>query len=107
MASGSWCAWCGVLADPAVLVLDEALGGGRAHRAAYPTRPASTVPRAYRNHVAHRLATIRDADRIAVVKHGRVVSKGRIDLIGRSGHFAALYEAYLRSAGEVATEAAH
>jgi len=42
------------------------------------------------------------------VKHGRVVEQGaHADLIGRNGAYAALYQAYLRSAGEVASETAH
>ena len=50
--------------------------------------------------VAHRLATIRDADQIAVLDGGRIVEAGTHgDLMARGGRYRALYE------GQVAEEA--
>jgi len=43
--------------------------------------------------IAHRLATIREADSIVVMDQGRVIDQGtHKDLLGRDGHYAALYK---------------
>ena len=48
--------------------------------------------------VAHRLATAREADRVVVIDHGRIIETGTpADLIARGGRFAALLE--LETAG--------
>lgn len=47
--------------------------------------------------IAHRLATIREADRIAVIEEGRIVELGSHDeLTARGGRYSALYNAYRR-----------
>jgi ATP-binding cassette subfamily B protein len=44
--------------------------------------------------IAHRLATIRNADRILVFDHGRIVETGTFDvLVGKGGRFAELARA--------------
>lgn len=88
------------LANPTVLVLDEATSAVDVHT-------ERRIQRAFRRLcegrtaiiIAHRLATIRDADRIAVIRNGQLVELGKhTQLIGQGGAYAALYQAYLRSA---------
>jgi ATP-binding cassette subfamily B protein len=84
------------LADPAVLVLDEAtsnLDPGTEHSV------EQALERLMRGRtvivVAHRLSTAARADRIAVVDDGRIVELGaHADLLRRGGRYAALYRAW-------------
>ena len=47
--------------------------------------------------IAHRLVTVRHADRIIVLDHGRIVEEGSHDwLMARGGHYAELYNTYFR-----------
>jgi ATP-binding cassette subfamily B protein len=50
--------------------------------------------------IAHRLATARRADRIAVVDGGRIVELGSHDeLVTRRGRYAAMFETWVRHGG--------
>jgi ATP-binding cassette subfamily B protein len=82
------------LADPEVLILDEATSS-------VDTRTEILVQRAMKAlmHgrtsfvIAHRLSTIRDADTILVMDHGRIVEQGRHEeLLARHGFYAELYQ---------------
>ncbi len=81
-----------LLRNPRVLVLDEATS-------ALDTETERLVQQAFDTlaegrttiTIAHRLSTVRDADRIAVVDHGRIVESGSHDeLLDRDGRYAAL-----------------
>ncbi|MEK6439667.1 ABC transporter ATP-binding protein [Pseudonocardia sp. T1-2H] len=81
-----------LLRDPRVLILDEATS-------ALDTETERAVQRAFDAlahgrttiTIAHRLSTVRDADEIAVVDHGRVVESGTHgDLVANNGRYAAL-----------------
>ena len=81
-----------VLRNPPILVLDEATS-------ALDTQTERQVQQALASLVegrttiaiAHRLSTVRDADQIVVLDHGRVVETGTYDeLVALGGRFAAL-----------------
>jgi ATP-binding cassette subfamily B protein len=81
-----------LLRDPRVLVLDEATSAldtetERAVQKAFDTlaRGRTTIT------IAHRLSTVRNADQIAVVDHGRIVEAGtHTSLIADNGRYACL-----------------
>ena len=81
-----------LLRDPRVLVLDEATS-------ALDTETERAVQQAFDNlargrttiTIAHRLSTVRGADQIVVLDHGRVVEAGtHTSLISEDGRYAAL-----------------
>ena len=47
--------------------------------------------------IAHRLSTVKHADRIIVIDHGRIIEEGtHHDLLTHGGHYAELYNTYFR-----------
>ena len=47
--------------------------------------------------IAHRLSTVKAADRIVVMEKGRIIEEGNHDgLLDQNGHYAALYNTYFR-----------
>ena len=47
--------------------------------------------------IAHRLSTVRSADRIIVMKQGQIIEEGsHMSLLAQSGHYAELYTTYFR-----------
>lgn len=87
------------LVDPAVLVLDEATSNLDPGTEAVVENALESLMRGRTVVVvAHRLSTVRRADRIAVVDRGRLVELGSHDeLVGLGGRYAALAEAWEKS----------
>ena len=82
-----------VLADPRILILDEATSS-------VDTRTEVLIQKALRELlagrtaliIAHRLSTVRDADRIIVIEDGRIVEDGSYEaLLAADGRFARLH----------------
>jgi ATP-binding cassette, subfamily B, beta-glucan exporter len=81
-----------LLKDPPILILDEATSSLDALTEAKVQAALAEVMKNRTTFViAHRLATVRNADRILVFRDGRVIESGGFDeLVQRGGHFAEL-----------------
>jgi ATP-binding cassette subfamily B protein len=81
-----------LLRDPRVLILDEATSAldTETERAVQQAFDALAAGRTTLT-IAHRLSTVRDADQIVVLDHGRVAESGtHASLLARDGRYAAL-----------------
>ena len=87
------------LADPAVLILDEATSSLDIPTERLVQRALATVLAGRTALViAHRLSTVQSADRVLVLDGGRIVEDGSPgDLITRDGRYAALHRAWVES----------
>jgi ATP-binding cassette, subfamily B, bacterial len=83
-----------VLRDPAVLVLDEATSSLDVETERLVQDALDDLSQGRTSIViAHRLSTVRDADLILVLDHGRIVERGtHADLVALGGRYAALVE---------------
>jgi ATP-binding cassette, subfamily B, bacterial len=88
-----------LLIDPRILILDEATSS-------VDTETEKEIQKALDNLVrgrttiaiAHRLSTLRQADRLVVMDRGRIVEVGNHDdLMAREGHYYRLYQAQARN----------
>lgn len=87
-----------LLINPSILILDEATSSvdtqtEREIQAALDNlvRGRTTIA------IAHRLSTLRKADRLVVLEHGRVVEQGQhAELLAAKGRYAQLYQAQMQ-----------
>jgi ATP-binding cassette subfamily B multidrug efflux pump len=86
-----------LMVDPRVLILDDALSAVDTYTEEEILRQLRGVMRQRTSIiVAHRVSTVRDADQIFVLDHGRIVERGHHDaLVARGGLYAALYRKQL------------
>ena len=87
-----------LLKDPAILILDEATASVDPFT---ETQIQEGLELVMQNRtsivIAHRLSTVRHADRIIVLKNGRIIEEGNHqELLSGGGHYAELYNTYFR-----------
>jgi ABC-type multidrug transport system fused ATPase/permease subunit len=83
-----------VLADPRILILDEATSSLDSESEALIRDGLRTLRRGRTTFViAHRLSTIRSADQILVLEHGQIIERGRhAELMAKGGRYRQLHD---------------
>lgn len=92
-----------VLADPAVLVLDEATSSVDTRTELHLQKAMSALMKGRTSFViAHRLSTIRDSDEILVINGGEIIERGtHRQLIAAKGFYFNLYNSQFRREAEM------
>ena len=87
-----------LLKEPAIFILDEATASVDPFTEAQIQEGLEKIMQSSTAIViAHRLSTVRHADRIIVMDHGHIIEEGTHDeLLAQGGHYAELYNTYFR-----------
>ena len=87
-----------LLQDPSIFILDEATASVDPFTEAQIQEGLDIVMRDRTSIIiAHRLSTVRSADRIIVMRAGQIIEEGNHEaLMVRGGHYAELYNTYFR-----------
>lgn len=89
-----------ILADPRILILDEATSSVDPETEQLIQQALKTLLKGRTSFIiAHRLSTVRSADRIMVIEDGQITESGTHDeLVALGGRYANLYQAQFRRA---------
>jgi ABC-type multidrug transport system fused ATPase/permease subunit len=89
-----------VLINPEILILDEATSALDSKSEQLVQAAIESLMKGRTSFViAHRLSTVRHADKIVVLEHGRIVETGsHAELMAKNGHYAKMHDLQFRQA---------
>lgn len=87
-----------LLRDPSILIMDEATSSVDPFTEVKIQKATNLILEGRTSIIiAHRLSTVRNVDRIIVLKEGKIIEQGNHDdLLQAGGHYAELYDTYFR-----------